>query len=261
MEAETVRVEQQAQVATVILNRPEARNALDLAMRDALQAALDHLAGSADVRVLIVRGAGEHFCAGGDVKQLAGASLSAPEGQVRVEALNRAVLALARFRAPTIAMVDGVAVGAGCNLALACDLVVASDRARFGEIFARLGLVPDGGGTFFLPRRIGLARAKELVFTADIVTAAEAERIGLVNRVVPADRLEAETHALAQRIAAGPPRALATAKALLDRAITLDLDASLAWEALAQGTMLASGDHREGLAAFREKRPPRFTGA
>jgi len=122
------------------------------------------------------------------------------------------------------------------------------------------GLIPDAGGTYFLPRRVGLARAKELVFTADIIDAREAERIGLVNRVVAAGNLEAETYALARRIADGPPQVLAAAKALLDRAPSLDLESALHWEALTQGSMIASADHREGLRAFFEKRPPRFSG-
>lgn len=248
-------------VATLTLNRPAVRNALDLAMRRALEAALAGLDREADVRVLVVRGAGEHFCAGGDVKFMQAHPVTAADGQARVEALNRAVLALARFRVPTVAMVDGVAVGAGCNLALACDLIVASDRARFGELFARLGLVPDAGGTWLLPRRVGPARAKELVFTADVIGAREAERIGLVNRVVPAADLEREAYALARRIADGPPRALAAAKTLLDRAGGLDLESALHWEALTQGMMIASPDHREGLAAHFEKRAPRFSGA
>jgi 2-(1,2-epoxy-1,2-dihydrophenyl)acetyl-CoA isomerase len=248
-------------VATLTLNRPAARNALDMTMRQELEAALSRLAGDEAVRVVVLRGAGEHFCAGGDVKLMRDHPMSAEEGQSRVEAINRAVLALARFRAPTIAMVDGVAVGAGCNLALACDLVVASERARLGEVFARIGLIPDAGGTFLLPRRVGLGRAKELVFTADVLDAREAERIGLVNRVVPAPDLERETYALARRIADGPPRALAAAKTLLDRAGALDLETALHWEALTQASMIASADHREGLAAFFEKRPPRFSGA
>jgi 2-(1,2-epoxy-1,2-dihydrophenyl)acetyl-CoA isomerase len=256
-----VLVEQADAIATLTLNRPEARNALDLAMREELEAALRALDGDTGVRVLVVRGAGAHFCAGGDVKFMQARRMTAAEGEQRVEAMNRAILALARFRTPTIAMVDGYAVGAGCNLALACDLVVASDRARFGEVFARLGLVPDGGGTWLLPRRVGLARAKELVFTAEPIPAAEAERIGLVNRVVPAAELAAQTVALARRIADGPPRALAMAKSLLTRGLGMDLETSLSWEALVQGMMIESEDHREGLAAFFEKRPPRFTGS
>jgi 2-(1,2-epoxy-1,2-dihydrophenyl)acetyl-CoA isomerase len=256
----SVLVERVDGIATVTLNRPEARNALNLEMREELEGALRSLEVEPDLRVLILGGAGEHFCAGGDVKFMQASRMTATEGQRRVEAMNRAVLALARFRTPTIAMVDGFAVGAGCNLALACDLVVASERARFGEVFARIGLIPDGGGIYLLPRRVGLARAKELCFTADLVEAAEAERIGLVNRVVPAAELRAQTLALARRIADGPPRALAMAKSLLDRSLGLDLETALAWEALAQGMMIESEDHREGLTAFFEKRAPRFRG-
>jgi 2-(1,2-epoxy-1,2-dihydrophenyl)acetyl-CoA isomerase len=261
MDAKTVLTACADGVATLTLNRPEARNALDMNMRRDLEAALFRLGEDPGVRVLVVRGAGEHFSAGGDVKLMRDNQMTAAEGQSRVEAINRAIIALARFRTPTIAMVDGAAAGAGCNIALACDLVVASDRARFGEMFARIGLIPDAGGTYFLPRRVGLARAKELVFTADIIDAREAERIGLINRVVPAADLETETLALARRIADGPPRVLAAAKALLDRAPSLDLESALHWEALTQGAMIASPDHREGLRAFFEKRPPRFTGA
>ena len=260
MEARTILTSCADGVAVLTLNRPEVRNALDMTMRQELESALVRLSSDAGVRVVVVRGAGEHFCAGGDVKLMRDHPMTAAEGQSRVEAINRAILALARFRAPTIAMVDGAATGAGCNLALACDLVVASDRARFGEVFARIGLVPDAGGTYFLPRRVGLARAKELVFTADIIDAREAERIGLINRVVPAADLETETLALARRIADGPPRVLAAAKTLLDRAPGLALESALHWEALTQGAMIAGPDHREGLRAFFEKRPPRFTG-
>ncbi|MBI4011926.1 MAG: enoyl-CoA hydratase [Candidatus Rokubacteria bacterium] len=260
MAATTVLIEQADGIATLTLNRPEVRNALDLAMREELEGALRSLEADGAVRVLVLTGAGEHFCAGGDVTAMQAVRLSAAEGQQRVEAMNRAILALARFRTPTIARVDGYAVGAGCNLALACDLVVASDRARFGEVFARIGLVPDGGGSYLLPRRVGLAKAKELVFTADILDAAEAERIGLVNRVVPAAELSGETLALARRIADGPPRAHAMSKSLLDRSLAVDLETSLAWEALSQGLMIESEDHREGLAAFFQKRAPRFTG-
>jgi len=246
-------------VAMLTLNRPEVRNALDMTMRQELESALLRLSADTGVRVLVVRGAGEHFCAGGDVQFMRDNPMTAKEGQSRVEAINRAILTLARFRAPTIAMVDGAAAGAGCNIALACDLVIASDRARFGEMFARIGLIPDAGGTYFLPRRVGLARAKELVFTADIIDAREAERIGLINRMVPAADLEAAALALARRIADGPPRVLAAAKALLDRAPGLDLESALHWEALTQGAMIAGPDHREGLRAFFEKRSPRFT--
>jgi 2-(1,2-epoxy-1,2-dihydrophenyl)acetyl-CoA isomerase len=151
-------------------------------------------------------------------------------------------------------------VGAGCNLALSCDVIVASDRARFGQVFVKVGLVPDGGGTWLLPRFVGLARAKELAFTGDIVDAAEALRIGLVNRVVPAAELATTTRALAARLAAGPPHALGQAKALLNRAALLDLETALSFEAYAQSNAITTEDHAEGVRAFLEKRQPRFTG-
>lgn len=260
MVARTVLVESSEGIATVVLHRPEARNALDLRMREELEAALAGLRDDAGVRVLILRGAGGHFSAGGDVKTMAARRLTQTEGEARVRLMNRAILALARFPRPTLAMVDGFAVGAGCNLALACDLVIASERARLGQVFARIGLIPDGGGTYFLPRRVGLARAKALAFTGEVIEAREAERIGLVDRVVPPEALEAETRSLARRIAEGPPLALALTKELFHRAWSLDLAAALELEALGQGRMIASEDHREGLAAFFEKRPPRFQG-
>lgn len=257
----TLTLERNGAIATLTLNRPEARNALDLAMRRELGSALDEVEADPGARVLVLTGAGGHFCAGGDVKSMRERRYTAAEGRARVEVLNRLVLRLVDFPMPTLASVDGFAVGAGCNLALACDLIVASDRARFGQVFARLGLVPDGGGTWLLPRLVGLARAKELIFTAEIIDAAEAARIGLVNRVVPAAALAEETTRLAERIAAGPPLALRLAKRLVNRAAASDLAAALEAEAAAQAIAVTSEDHQEGLQAFFEKRAPRFRGA
>jgi 2-(1,2-epoxy-1,2-dihydrophenyl)acetyl-CoA isomerase len=256
----TLLIDRTGPVATVTLNRPDARNALDLAMRTELLAALDEVEADPQARVLIVTGAGGHFCAGGDVKLMREGRWTAAQGRERVEALNRLVVRLVDFPRPTIAMVDGVAVGAGCNLALCCDLIVASDRARFGEVFGKIGLVPDGGGSWLLPRVVGLARAKELVFTADVVDAAEALRVGLVNRVVPAADLQAATRALAEQIAAGPPVALRLAKRLLNRGAVSDLRTAIDEEALSQAIAITSEDHQEGLRAFFEKRAPRFGG-
>jgi 2-(1,2-epoxy-1,2-dihydrophenyl)acetyl-CoA isomerase len=256
----TVLVDLTDGIAWVTLNRPEARNALSLEMRQALEQALRGLSETAEVRVLVLGGAGEHFCAGGDVKLMATSRPTADEAEARVLGLNRAVRLLAEFRTPTLAMVDGFAVGAGCNLAIACDLVVAADRARFGQVFARLGLVPDAGGTWLLPRRVGLGKAKELVFTAEVIDAGEALRIGLVDRVVPSAELEARTRELAERLRAGPPQALAAAKSLLNRSLAVDLGVSLEWEAMTQGRLMQSEDFREGLAAFLERRAPRFRG-
>lgn len=256
----TITLERADAVATITLNRPDARNALDLAMRRELAAALDEVEADQTARVLVVKGAGGNFCAGGDVRVMKQAEHPAASVRERLEALNRLVVRLFEFPRPTIAMVDGFAVGAGCNLALACDVIVASDRARFGEVFAKIGLVPDGGGSWLLPRLVGLARAKQLIFTAEIIDAAEADRLGLVNRVVPAAELADATRALADRIAAGPPLALRLAKQIVTRAATSDLRAALEQEAFAQSITAGSRDHQEGLRAFFEKRPPRFTG-
>ncbi|MGH7316830.1 MAG: enoyl-CoA hydratase/isomerase family protein [Candidatus Rokuibacteriota bacterium] len=256
----TIRVDRSDGVATITLDRPEARNAIDLVMRRELLAGLDELEADATTNVLILTGAGGHFSAGGDVKTMAAKRHTAAEGRARVESLNRFIIRLFEYPKPTIAMVDGFAVGAGCNVALACDMVIASDRARFGEVFARIGLVPDGGGTWLLPRLVGLAKAKELVFSADIIDAAEALRIGLVNRMVPAAELSAATRVLAARIAAGPPGALGLAKALLNRSATVDLATALSFEAYAQAQTITSDDHAEGVRAFLEKRPAKFTG-
>jgi 2-(1,2-epoxy-1,2-dihydrophenyl)acetyl-CoA isomerase len=255
----TLLVEKADLVATVTLNRPEVRNALDLTMREELTAAFRDLRGDEAVRVVILTGAGAHFCSGGDVKAMT-QRLTAAEGRARVQKLNEAIIQIANFDHPVIAMVEGFAVGAGCNLALACDLVIASDRARFGEVFAKVGLIPDAGGTYFLPRRVGLAKAKELVFTAEIIDAVQAERIGLINRVVPSTDLRTVTCDLARKIAEGSPKILATAKGLLNRSLETDLRRALELEAFAQGMALESEDHREGVVAFLEKRPPRFTG-
>jgi 2-(1,2-epoxy-1,2-dihydrophenyl)acetyl-CoA isomerase len=257
---QTLLMERSGGITTLTLNRPDARNAIDLVMRRELVAALDEIEADEAARVLVLTGAGGHFCSGGDVKTMRAKRHTAAEGRARVQLLNRMVLRLVDFPRPTIAMVDGFAVGAGSNLALCCDLIVASDRAKFGELFWKIGLVPDGGGTWLLSRVVGLPRAKELIFTADIIDAAEAERIGLVNRVVPAAELAATTRALAEKIAAGPPNVLRMAKHLVNRAATSDLAAALDLEAFSQSIAVTGDDHQEGLAAFFDKRTPKFTG-
>ena len=257
---QTLISERDGGIATITLNRPQALNALDLVMRRELASVLDEVEADEAARVMILTGAGGNFCAGGDVKTMRARRHTAAEGRARVESLNRMVLRLVDFPKPTIAMVDGYAVGAGSNLALCCDLIVASDRARFGELFWKIGLVPDGGGTWLLSCVVGLARAKELIFTADVIDATEAARIGLANRVVPATELMATTRALAEKIAAGPPAVLKMAKHMVNRAATSDLAAALDLEAFSQGIAISSEDHQEGLAAFFEKRPAKFTG-
>ena len=247
-------------VATLTMNRPEARNALDIRMREELVEALEEIERDPAMRVVILTGASGHFSAGGDVKTMAARRHSATEGRERVELLNRFVLRLFNFSKPTIAMVDGFAVGAGCNIALGCDMIIASDRAKFGAVFIKNGLVPDGGGTWLLQRLVGLAKAKEMVLTGEIIDAAEAIRIGLENHVVPAAELERTTRTLAGKIAAGPPIAATLAKSLLNRAATVDLAAALEGEACGQSNAISTEDHGEGVRAFLEKRAPRFQG-
>ena len=258
MSGEVVLVERSDGVATVTMNRPESRNAIDIPMRKALIQTIEALEHEPATRVLVLTGAGGHFCAGGDMKSLRERRPTRDEHLERVRLLNQLILRLVDFPRPTIAMVDGYAVGSGCNLALACDMIVASDRARFGEVFGKVGLVPDGGASWLLPRLVGVSRAKELLFTCEIVDAVTAERIGLVNRVVSHAGLAEQTHALAQRLAKGPPAALAAAKRLLGTGATSGLAAALEAEAQAQAVAVTGEEHREGLAALFEKREPRF---
>ena len=242
-------------MATVILANPRRKNAIDGAMWGELATAFAWVAADPEVRVLVVTGDGDDFCSGADLGD-------APEVHwlAHLRYVNDACLALASVPQPSIARVDGVAVGAGLNLALACDLVVASDRARFSEIFARRGLSLDFGGSWFLPRRVGLHKAKELALLAPIIDAAEADRIGLVNKVVPVADLDAAVGEWARRLAAGPPVALAQTIALLDRSSTSSLPDALAAEAAAQSVNFATADTAEAIAAFLDKREPRYTG-
>lgn len=261
MQFETLLLEKRDNhVALLTLNRPEALNALNNQMRADLLAAFNYLRDDADVRALVLTGAGRAFCAGADVKLMAEAHLGPVQVHDRMRMLHRWLTALATMEKPTIAAVNGAAAGAGANLALACDLIVAAENARFVQAFVRVGLVPDAGGTFFLPRRVGLAKAKELMFTGEAIDAREAERIGLINRVVPADHLLDEALGWAERLAQGPTRAIGMAKELLNRSYNLSLDEVLALEGYAQAVAYATEDHREGVQAFTEKRPPRFQG-
>lgn len=244
-------------VLTVTLNRPERKNAVNTELWKGLLEVFRDAAHSEEDRVVVVTGAGGEFCAGAD--------LGVPEAGsshplVRMRMIHDVALALHRLPQPTIAKVDGVAVGAGCNLALGCDLVVASERARFSEIFAKRGLSLDFGGSWLLPRRIGLHRAKELAFFGDIIDAAEAERIGLVNRVVPVGELDDFVGGWASRLAAGPPLALAVSKALLDDSAEMSLPEALDREGAAQAMNSMSEDGREALGAFLERREPNFRG-
>jgi enoyl-CoA hydratase/carnithine racemase len=245
-------------IATVTLVNPRVKNAMDLTMWGELTAAFRWVAVDPEVRVVVVTGEGDEFCSGADL----GDAPSGDEGHwlARMRFVNESCLALGEVPQPTIARVDGVAAGAGLNLALGCDLVVASDRARFSEIFAKRGLSIDFGGSYLLPRRIGLHKAKELTLLAPIIDAAEAGRIGLVNKVVPVAELDEAVGEWARQLAAGPPVALAQSKALLDSSSSRTLPEALAAEAVAQTVNFGTTDTVEAIVAFLQKREPRYTG-
>jgi 2-(1,2-epoxy-1,2-dihydrophenyl)acetyl-CoA isomerase len=254
-----LRVDVDGPVATITLDRPEALNALTVSVKVALRQALERLAVDRAVRAVILTGAGRAFCAGQDLAEREEPDAAPLDVELR-ERYNPIILALRAMGQPVIAAVNGVAAGAGASIAFACDLRIAAEDARFVLAFGRIGLVPDSGATWFLPRLIGQARAAELALVGDPISADEALRIGLVSRVVPNDELLTEARALADRIAAGAPMAVALTKGALERAASIDLETALEGEAKLQGIAGASADHAEGLAAFREKRAPRFTG-
>ena len=216
---------------------------------------------ASEMRVAVVTGSGGEFCAGADMARATSPVPSAADNAERMRSgVNHAALALHRCSKPTIAAVDGVAVGAGMNLAIGCDIVIATERARFAEIFVKRGLTLDFGGTWLLPRLVGLTRARELALTGRMVDAAEALAIGLVARVVPVSELEATTTELASVLAEGAPLAQSFIKRAMDRSSTMTFEQALAFEEHAQALLLASEDLVEGAAAFLEKRPPRFEG-
>lgn len=248
-----------ADVVTITLDRPEKKNALNAGMQIELLEAVTDIAGRASDRVLVLTGAGGDFCSGGDLWGAVEDPVPRQpmHGMRRIAAL---ATALHRMPQPVIAKIRGVAVGAGLNMALTCDLVVAADTARLSEIFVKRALVPDFAGTWLLPRRIGMHRAKELAFFGDILSAREAHDIGLVNRVVPEAEIDAFVDDWADRLAAGPPLAMAMAKQLLNGALETSIEEALDNEGAAQTYMFTTRDTREAGIAFVEKRTPTFEG-
>ena len=246
-------------VLTLTLNRPDALNAFTVEMKDALLAALKDAARDKGVRVVVLTGAGRAFCAGQDLKERAAPGVNDLGTELR-QRYNPIILAMRRLEKPIIGAINGVAAGAGISIAMACDIVIASDKASFTEAFARVGLLPDTGSSWFLPRLVGYQRAAQMMFTGDPVDAATAAQVGLVNRVVPADQLMDEASSLATRLAQAAPTALALAKRALNRALNSNLEDALEFEAQLQSIAGRSADHKEGVAAFVEKRPPKFSG-
>jgi enoyl-CoA hydratase/carnithine racemase len=249
-------------VTTITLDRPEKLNAFAGTMREELLAALRAAAGDEACRVVVITGAGRGFCAGGDVELMASLQKEGDVERFRklLDAGRDVVVQIATMPKPVIASLNGVAAGAGCNLALACDYRIASEQAKLGETFVRIGLHPDWGGTWFLPRLVGPSRAFELLTSGRMLPAAEALAIGMVDRVVPAAELARETEALARAIASGPPAAIAAIKRALAASRTNDLAAQIDLESEHQLRAFQSRDAAEGMAAFFEKRTANFEG-
>jgi 2-(1,2-epoxy-1,2-dihydrophenyl)acetyl-CoA isomerase len=256
-------------VLWLTLNRPEAANAVTPDQRDRLIELLEDASGRLDVRAVVITATGKHFCTGADLRQSRPGPVR-PEGvpelvvgdvaRMILGGAQRLITAVVDCEKPVIGAINGTAAGIGAHLALACDLVVAVEEARFIEVFVRRGLVPDGAGAWLLPRRIGLQKAKEMMFFGDAVSAAEAERLGLVNRVVPADELEKVAGEWAARLASGPTRSIGLTKALLNRSLDSDRATAFREEALAQELNMQTHDANEGVDAFKERRDPDYLG-
>ena len=255
----TVRLDISDAVATITLDRPDALNALTVPMKRELLAALRAVARDRGVRAVILTGAGRAFCAGQDLKERLEPD-AAPLGVEVRERYNPITQAMRGLPKPIIGAINGVAAGAGASLALACDLRIVAEGASIALAFGRVGLVPDSGATWLLPRLVGAAKAAEIALLGEAVPADEIVRLGLAVKVVPAGSLLEEAGAMAARLAAGAPRALALTKQALNAAWDRGLDATLEYEAHLQDLAGRSADHAEGLDAFMAKRPPRFTG-
>ena len=257
MSFKTLILERKTKIGAITLNRPERMNALDPTMREELQSVLGELAEDRQIRLVTITGAGKAFCAGGDIKSWEG--ITAPTGRDRVKKGSQIIKKIMEMEKPIIASVNGVAVGAGLHIALACDIIIAGEKARFQESFVNLGLIPDLGGFFNLSLRVGVPKAKELMLTGRMVEAKEAESIGLVNRVVAQEKLTQEVESLAAMMAEGPARAYGMIKSALDlwpmsRQAYLELEANL------QAIAWVSKDFTEGKQAFLERRKPTFSG-
>ncbi|RJP35651.1 MAG: 2-(1,2-epoxy-1,2-dihydrophenyl)acetyl-CoA isomerase [Phycisphaerales bacterium] len=260
---ETITVSTSEGVSIITLNRPDSLNAFNETMKTELMDALKAVGRDAEVRSVVLTGAGRAFCSGQDLADLKDlyARPDPPElgGMLRAK-YNPLIQRMREMEKPILAAVNGVAAGAGASFAMACDMRIASEKASFIQSFINVGLIPDCGGTFFLPRLVGLGKAMEMCTTGEKVGAEEALKIGLVNQVVAAEMLMETVTAVARKLATLPTKAIGLTKRLLNQSFTNDLAAQLEQEAFAQTTAAASRDHREGVQAFLEKRPPRFTG-
>jgi 2-(1,2-epoxy-1,2-dihydrophenyl)acetyl-CoA isomerase len=252
--------ERHGAVALLRLNRPSSKNALSRELVASLGAALGRVAADQSVRAIVLAGSGGSFCSGVDLKEAVSEIASGADLGARVDAFHTIIRGIVGATQPVIAAVDGPAVGFGADLALACDLRLISERAYFQEKFVGIGLMPDGGGTFFLPRLVGVGRALDLLLTGDAIDAKLARELGLARDVVSAETLDSAALTLATRLAEGPPLALAAIKSAVRASLSGDLAQALGREKAGQLRLLSSSDVREGVSAFLQKRPPRYRG-
>jgi enoyl-CoA hydratase/carnithine racemase len=268
MDFETIILEKKGNIAVLTLNRPERLNAISPQMTDELSVALDDVDDDDEVTVLVITGAGRGFCSGADVGGMAGGRQQGEGGARSAEALRQGLIRsagrvmpkLQKLKKPTIAMINGAAVGAGCDLAMGCDLRTGCEKTRFMNAFVRIGLFPGWGGTWLYPRVMGIGRALEFLFTGDFMEAEEAGRLGVLNRLVPSEELEKETMTLAARIADGPPIPMRLAKMQVYKGLNMEFETALGIAAASETITLTSEDHQEGVAAFREKRKADYKG-
>lgn len=258
---DTLIVERTDGVVNVTMNRPERKNAANGVMLKELLEIFEDVERSAGDRVMVLTGAGGSFCTGADLGDPKGPTSDTPQpGLIRMRRLGDVALALHRLTKPTIAKVDGYAVGAGMSLALGCDLIVASDRAKLSMIFSKRGLSLDNGASWLLPRIVGMSKAKELAFFGEMIEAADALALGVVNRVIPVAELDDFVDSWARKLAAGPPLALSMTKTLLHASQSGSMQEAVENEARCQAINFASDDTAEALSAFAQKREPHFTG-
>jgi len=261
MNYEHVILERKENIATLTLNRPERLNAMNERMIEELESAMIEVNQDRDVRVLVLTGAGRAFCSGADVGDMAKAAAGATiDVRGWTQKAHNIILDITDLEKPVIAKVNGVAVGIGCSLALSADMIIASDNAQFSLIFSQIGLIPDGGSSFHLPRLVGLSKAKELIFTARKIDADEAERIGLINKAIEAEKLDSEVDKLAKQLAEGPTVAFGLAKKIMNKGLNMNLSSVLEYEASGQALAGTTEDAQEGVMAFLEKRNPKFKG-